>query len=73
MRPPGSKKSMPKGFRPSKGDPRPRVAVVFDEELFTRICAQATKEKKNFSEMVSELCKVGLFDLEESDKLEPAA
>lgn len=64
------KTTMPKGFRPARGDSRPRVAVIFDEELFQRICAMALKEKKGFSTMVAELCKVGIFDLEESDRLE---
>jgi len=64
------KRTMPKGFRPSRGDARPRVAVIFDEDLFEQICAQATRERKGFSEMVRELCRVGLLDLAESDKME---
>ena len=64
---------MPKGFRPASGDSRPRVAVVFDEELFEEIKKQAVREKKTFSAMVRELCIVGLLDLRESDELEPAA
>lgn len=64
---------MPRGFRPARGDPRPRVAVIFDEELFDQIRAQAIKEEKSFSAMVRELCRVGLLDLAESDRLEPAA
>jgi hypothetical protein len=67
------KTTMPKGFRPASGDPRPRVAVTFDEDLFEEIRLQALREKKGFSEMVRELCRVGLFDLRESDELEPAA
>jgi hypothetical protein len=67
------KRTMPKGYRPKKGDPRPRVAVIFDDELFEKICARAKQERKGFGEMVRELCKVGLFDLEESDRFEPAA
>jgi hypothetical protein len=58
---------MPRGFRPATGDPRPRVAVVFDEELFARIKLRAVREGKGFSEMVRELCSLGLFDLEESE------
>jgi len=61
--------TMPKGFR-EKGHP-PKVAVMFPEELFEKIKAQATKEGKPFSAMVCELCAIGLFDLEESDSLEP--
>jgi hypothetical protein len=62
------KKAMPKGFR-EKGH-GPKVAVLFTEELFEKITAMATKEKKNFSTMVCELCKVGILDLEESDACE---
>jgi hypothetical protein len=50
-----------------------KVAVTFPEQLFMDIIAMARREKKDFSEMVSELCKVGKLDLEESDALEPAA
>lgn len=64
------KKTMPIGFRSARGDPRPRVAVIFDEELFDKIRVMATKEGKGFSQMVGELCQVGILDLEESDKLE---
>ena len=49
-----------------------KVAVSFEEELFKRICWIAVKEKKQFSVMVNELCKVGILCLEESDKLEPS-
>lgn len=66
-------RKMPRGFRPAVGDPRPRVAVIFDEELLKAICAMAIKEDKGFSAMVRELCRVGILDLEESDRLEPAA
>lgn len=67
------KKTMPVGFRPATGDHRPRVAVVFDEELLERICTRATKEGKGFSPMVRELCSLGLFDLEESERFDTAA
>lgn len=66
-------RTMPRGFRPVTGDHRPRVAVVFDDDLFDAIRALAIKENKNFSAMVRELCKIGILDLEESDRLEPAA
>ena len=66
------KTSMPRGFRPAFGDRRPRVAVVFDEELFEKIRTMATKEGKGFSAMVGEICEIGIFDLEESDKHEAA-
>lgn len=32
----------------------------------------ASHDNKHFSAMVSELCAVGLLDLSESDRLEPA-
>ena len=67
------KRGMPRGFRPTRGDRRPRVAVIFDEDLFEEIKAQALREEKSFSEMVRELARVGLLDLRESDALEPAA
>ena len=69
-----NKKTMPMGFRPSSGvDRRPRVAIIFDEDLFEEIKIQALREEKGFSEMVRELTRVGLLDLRESDALEPAA
>ena len=61
---------MPKGFRDKKGHP-PKVAVIFPEELFSRIKKMASKEDKTFSTMVVELCRVGILDLEESDRYEP--
>jgi hypothetical protein len=67
------KRAMPQGFRPATGDSRPRVAVVFDEDLFERVKDRAVREGKGFSEMVRELCQIGLFDLEESDHHEVAA
>lgn len=66
-------RKMPRGFRPVTGDHRPRVAVIFDDDLFEAIRAMAVKEDKGFSQMVRELCRVGILDLEESDRLEPAA
>ena len=47
-----------------------KVAVNFPDSLFVDILAMARRENKDFSAMVSELCKVGIFDLEESDRLE---
>ena len=52
------------------GDSRLRVAVQFDEPLFARIKKRALKENKTFSEMVCELCSVGLLDLEDNDQHE---
>jgi len=48
-----------------------KVAVSFPEALFTKIVDRAIKEKKSFSETVTELCTVGDLDLTESDALEP--
>ena len=62
---------MPKGFRDKGRSNNPKVAVVFDEKLFNQIKTMALKEKKSFSGMVCELCKVGILDLEESDQWEP--
>jgi hypothetical protein len=59
---------MPIGFR-EKGH-GPKVAVIFPEELFEQIKVRATKENKTYSAMVCELCRVGLFDLDESDACE---
>ena len=60
---------MPIGYRTS--DTTLRLAINFEEALFAKIKVMAAKENKSFSTMVNELCKVGIFDLEESDKLEP--
>jgi hypothetical protein len=65
------RKSMPKGFRDEGANPK--VAVMFEEALFDKIKKMALKERRSFSSMVCELCKVGIFDLEESDRLEPEA
>lgn len=62
---------MPQGFRVKTG--QLQTAVRFNKELFERIKARACKERKTFSEMVAELCSIGLFDLEESDSHEQAA
>lgn len=62
---------MPKGFRDEGANPK--VAVMFEEAIFEKIKKMALKEGRSFSAMVCELCKVGIFDLEESDRLEPEA
>jgi hypothetical protein len=59
---------------PARGHPegdKLKVACSFDTRLFLRIRKRAEKEKRSFTSMVEELCKVGLLDLEESDRLEP--
>jgi hypothetical protein len=64
---------MPKGFREKPGGDM-RVAVRFDsDELFEQIKLRALHEKRTFSEMVCELCKIGLFDLEESERHDEVA
>ena len=60
----------PKGYR-TKTDHKLRIACGFEDKLFKKILREAQKNKKPFSAMVEELCKVGLLDLEESDMLEP--
>lgn len=50
-----------------------KVAVNFPDQLFMDIIAMARRERKDFSEMVAELCRCGKLCLDESDKLEPAA
>jgi predicted CopG family antitoxin len=65
------RKTMPRGFRDEGANPK--VAVMFDEEIFDKIKKMALKERRSFSAMVCELCKVGILDLEESDRLEPEA
>ena len=48
-----------------------KIAISFPEQQFHKIRERAMRENKTISEMVSELCTVGLLDLEESDALEP--
>lgn len=66
-----AKQVMPKGFRLKQGELQ--VAIRFQEAMFERIKQRALQENKTFSEMVVELCAIGLFDLEESDSHEQAA
>jgi predicted DNA-binding protein len=62
---------MPQGYRNKSGELQ--TAIRFSDELFERIKLRALKEDKTFSEMVQELCAIGLFDLDESDSHEQAA
>ena len=48
-----------------------KIAISFSESQFHKIRERAIRENKSVSEMVSELCVVGLLDLEDSDALEP--
>jgi hypothetical protein len=66
-----AKQVMPKGFRLKQGELQ--VAIRFQEVMFERVKQRALQENKTFSEMVVELCAIGLFDLEESDSHEQAA
>jgi hypothetical protein len=66
-----AKQVMPKGFRLKQGELQ--VAIRFQEVMFERVKQRALQENKTFSEMVVELCGIGLFDLEESDSHEQAA
>ena len=59
----------PKGYHPRKGITK--IAVSFPDDQFKVIMARAKREKKEFSAMVCELCKVGELDLYESDLREP--
>ena len=63
-----SQAKLPKGLRTQSGV---KIAVVFKEETFERIKIRARKESKGFSAMVDQLCQIGMFDLDESDALEP--
>ena len=49
---------------------RTKIAVNFPTAMFQDIIKRAKYEKKTFNDMVVELCKVGAFDLDESDRYE---
>lgn len=51
-----------------KGDMK--IAVAFPADLFAKIKTRALKENRSVSAQVVELCKVGEFDLTESDQHE---
>lgn len=59
----------PKGV--DLGNGKTKIAVTMSKELFDQIRDQARKDGKPFSEEVELLLKTGLFDIQESDKLEP--
>ena len=50
-----------------------KIAIDFEPDLANQIKAQAIAEGQPFKQMVAVLCRVGLFDLTESDRLEPCA
>ena len=58
----------PKGF--DLGNGKTKIAVIMSKELFDQICDLARKDGKTFSEEAELLLKTGLFDIQESDKLE---
>jgi hypothetical protein len=58
----------PKGFAKSN---TLQIAVRFPEPFFREIISLAKRENKSFNAMVVELAKLGKFDLDESDRLEP--
>ena len=60
----------PKGYK--SGTNQTKLAISFPDLLFESIMVMAKNEKKTFNAMVVELCSVGLLDLLESDKHEPA-
>jgi hypothetical protein len=60
---------LPVGYTDCKGNIK--VAISFPKDLFKQIRQMAVHDNKKFSIMVSELCGIGLFDLSESDRLEP--
>lgn len=54
---------------------RRKIAVAFESELFDKIRTRAEKKAEtvktwSFSKEVADLCKVGILDLDESDKHE---
>jgi len=59
------KRKQPKGVKTSKGI---KIAVVLEEDLFTKIRTRASKERKLFYEVLSDLAKCGLLDIEELER-----
>lgn len=55
----------PKGYQ--KGDGTTQLAVRFPHAVFEKILRRAKREKKEFNDMVIELCKCGELCLHESD------
>ena len=63
---------MKKKIKGHKESGRLKIACAFDPRLFSKIKRMAEKDSRSFSSVVEELCRVGMLDLEESDRLEPA-
>jgi len=59
-----------KGYKETRG--RTKIACAFEDKLFLKIKRMAEKDCRSFSSVVEELCRVGMLDLEESDRLEPS-
>lgn len=59
---------VPKGY--PVGD-KMKIAVKIDRALFDKLKARAETKKVAFSIIVEDVLKCGLFDLEESEALEP--
>jgi len=63
-----SASKIPTGFRDRRG--YLKIAVYFPEALFKTIKQRAHSEGRSFSAQVVELCRIGEFDLSESDAME---
>ena len=50
---------------------RYKIAVRMPLKVFMRIKARAKKQKRSISEVAADLIACGLFDVEESEALEP--
>jgi len=48
-----------------------KLAVNIPNDFFQEVIAAAKREKKTFNDMLIEFAKLGKFDLDESDALEP--
>lgn len=59
-----TEKKMPQGVPVGNG--KIKIATVFDEDVFNRICERARKEKLTFSEAANDTMKCGLLCLEEA-------
>ena len=60
----------PKGVKDGTGI---KIAVKLEPDVFERIKSRAIDHKKEFSDIVNDVCRCGLLDLEESERDELAA
>jgi hypothetical protein len=58
----------PKGMKAWNGV---KIAVKFKPKVFEQIKARAIEHKKEFSDIVNDVCECGLLDLEDSERDEP--